>query len=344
MNRKYWQQACGDTERNYAAVCFKWGVVLNGPGELGPLPDSYDKYLAKGVGKKKLTDINRFAYEMKEGDIVVLRLGTKDVLGIGVIKGNYVWHDSFGDIDGWDLQQIRRVQWLWTNIDAPKKFETYALKQGDTTQQLTSPQVLDWVDGLELDFDTPTNLPDIPTSAPERLNINQISEALFDQGVSSTYIDNLSKEIDELIRIAKWYQKYTSPSEHETVTYLAVPLLRALGWTPQKMAIEWNKVDIALFNQLPRQNENLNTVVEAKKKGNSCLMAFSQAESYASDKPNCNRLIVTDGLRYGVYIKSQSIFKLHAYMNLTRMVADYPVYECMGVVDALIAMTPEWQP
>ena len=79
--------------------------------------------------------------------------------------------------------------------------------------------------------------------------------------------------IDELVRIAKWYQKDNqkdnNPSEFETVAYLAVPLLRALGWTPQKMAIEWNNVDIALFNQLPREDKNLNVVVEAKKKGNS---------------------------------------------------------------------------
>ena len=45
------------------------------------------------------------------------------------------------------------------------------------------------------------------------------------------------------------------------------------------MAIEWNKVDVALFNQLPRADENLGVVVEAKKKDNSCLTAKSQASS-----------------------------------------------------------------
>lgn len=145
-----------------------------------------------------------------------------------------------------------------------------------------------------------------------------------------------------MIRIAKWYKKYSNPSEFETVAYLAIPLLRALGWTPQKMAIEWNNVDIALFNNLPRTDENLNVVVEAKKKGNLCLTAFSQAQSYANGKENCHRLIVTDGLRYGVYIKQEENFELYAYFNITRLKLRYPIYECFGVNEALKAMTPEW--
>lgn len=119
--------------------------------------------------------------------------------------------------------------------------------------------------------------------------------------------------------------------ESETISYLVVPLLRALGWTPQKMAIEWNKVDVALFNTLPRHDSNLSTVVEVKTKGRSCLTAESQARTYAEGKKNCHRLIVTDGLRYGIYIKQNSDFK-----------ASYPIYECRGVKEALRSMTPEW--
>src|SRR5260370_42567094 len=62
------------------------------------------------------------------------------------------------------------------------------------------------------------------------------------------------------------------PSEHETVAYLVVPLLRALGWTPQRMAVEWNHVDVALFEQLPRSDKSLRVVAEAKKMDNSCLL------------------------------------------------------------------------
>ena len=94
---------------------------------------------------KKLTDLKRFAEEInKDGDFVVLRMGTSTVLGFGQIVGNYEWRDDFGDVDGWDLQHIRRVRWLWRDENSPQQFDTYALKQGDTTQKLNSGPVMDW--------------------------------------------------------------------------------------------------------------------------------------------------------------------------------------------------------
>ncbi|MDA8204533.1 MAG: hypothetical protein M0Z36_00550, partial [Thermaerobacter sp.] len=123
------------------------------------------------------------------------------------------------------------------------------------------------------------------------------------------------------------------------------PLLRALGWTPQRMGVEWNHVDIALFERLPRTNESLRAVVEAKKMNKSCLNAISQAEAYSREKPACHRLIVTDGLRYGVHVRStdKEPFRLYAYLNLTRLRQDYPMYRCKGAQEALLAMAPEWR-
>jgi len=148
----------------------------------------------------------------------------------------------------------------------------------------------------------------------------------------------------ELSRIANWYQRSDMPSEHETVAYLVVPLLRALGWTPQRMAIEWNRIDVALFERLPRSDESLRIVVEAKKMDNSCLRAAPQAETYAGSRMGCDRLIVTDGMRYGVLTRSTDEgFKLHAYMNLARLRSGYPIYGCEGAQEALLAMAPEWR-
>jgi hypothetical protein len=185
----------------------------------------------------------------------------------------------------------------------------------------------------------------------------------LDKGVASSSISSLLTEIGELIRVAKWYhravlaqeldkdqesaagQKLDSQtSEHETVTYLVVPLLRALGWTPQRMAVEWKRVDVALFAQLPRGDKNLQVVVEAKKMGNSCLAAKSQANSYAEGKPACHRLIVTDGLRYGIFTRAEEDeFKIYAYLNLVDMKRHYPILECHGAAEALLSMAPEWR-
>ena len=201
-----------------------------------------------------------------------------------------------------------------------------------------------WLETLDVTKNYDRELVALPKAVSQKtINFEEISEYLFNEGISSNSIQTLMDEIDELIRIAKWYNRNNdNPSEFETVAYLVVPLLRALGWTPQKMAIEWNKVDIALFSQLPRKDENLQIVVEAKKKGNSCLSAKSQAQSYSVGKDNCNRLIVTDGLRYGIYLKNKDEYKLHAYLNLTSLKDEYPVYECHGAKEALRAMTPEW--
>lgn len=342
-NKKIWQQACGDTDRNYSKICLKWDVILNGPGYAGKYPEC-DKILKEhGWTSRKRTDIWRFAEQMKDGDIVVLRLGTNTVLGVGQIVGDYEWLECFGDVDGWDLQHVRRVNWLWNGIDSPKYFDTYALKQGDTTQEMTSDIVKDWLKELNIPEEKFKRQPIELPKEGRSIDQNEIAEYLFEQGTSSNSIENLTKEFDELRRIAKWYVGKETPSEFETVSYLVVPILRALGWTPQKMAIEWHKVDLALFDQLPRKDDNLSVVVEAKKKGNSCLSAKSQAQGYAQGKENCKRLIVTDGLRYGTYIKSENEYKLKAYFNLTDLRESYPIYDCLGIKEALRIMTPEWR-
>jgi hypothetical protein len=123
-----------------------------------------------------------------------------------------------------------------------------------------------------------------------------------------------------------------------------------LGWTPQKMAIELNHMDLALFTKLPRTDSNLSVVVEAKQIGASWLTAKSQAERYASTpsrRDSCSRLIVTDGLRYGVYTRrGDGKFNEYpkAYLNLTNLRAEYPVYPCRGAQDALLAMSSDWNP
>ena len=77
---------------------------------------------------------------------------------------------------------------------------------------------------------------------------------------------------------------------------------------------------------------------------NACLSAMSQALSYAQSRNGCHRLIVTDGLRYGVYIREQQVFRLYAYLNLTRLRCDYPILGCKGAEEALLGMAPEWMP
>jgi hypothetical protein len=236
-----WQQAAGDTDRNYSKQCLEWDVVLNGPGNSGPFRG--EDYQRLHLSPRKVTDLKRFAEEMSDGDIVVLRLGTAKVLGVGEIVGAYEWCDEFGDVDGWDLQHVRRVRWLWDGRRSESPFgkSAYSLKLGDTTQRLKSGPVTEWLATLPVSEQALCRpLRELPSLSDEnKIDEKEISEFLFDNGVASTSITALLNEIGELTRIAKWYQRSSMPSEHETVAYLIVPLLRALGWTPQRMAVEW---------------------------------------------------------------------------------------------------------
>ena len=53
---------------------------------------------------------------------------------------------------------------------------------------------------------------------------------------------------------------------------------------------------------------------------------------------------MTDGLRYGVFTRAGTDFLPYAYLNLTRLRNEYPIYDCKGAKEAILAMTPEWQP
>ena len=122
---------------------------------------------------------------------------------------------------------------------------------------------------------------------------------------------------------------------------------------------EWNEEDIELLfmgfgnisiywtDETPREDNNLSVTVEVKRRGSSCLTARSQAEFYATQegRGNCTRLIVTDGIRYGVFIQAPGgsfAATPKAYLNLTRLREDYPILECQGAPEALRIMAADW--
>ncbi len=345
-----WQIAAGDTNRHYADLCLDWDVVVIGPGYGGRWPECEKVLNNSKETSRKISTIRRFAETIKDGDYVVLRIGTSTVYGFGQIVGDYDWHEEFGDIDGWNLNHCRRVQWFWKGKKTPKQFDAYTMKLGDSVQLLNSPPIEEWVRTLSIDQETlkrdPVKLPD-PSNEID--DFQEVWNFLYDKGVANHVIKGLADEIEEMIRLTKWYQRTEIPSEFETVTNLVVPLLRALGWTPQKMAIEWSNIDIALFDKLPRDNKNVSVVVEAKRGGRSCLSAMPQALSYAEheERTSCHRLIVTDGIRYGVYIRGADGFqnKLAAYLNLSYMRDAYPIMHCdKGAKEALLLMSADWTP
>ena len=149
-NRTIWQQSAGDTDRNYANVCLTWDVILTGPGYAGEWPGCKKILQNDKWSSCKCADLHRFCEEMQSGDLVVLRLGASKVFGVGEVVGNYMWSDLFGDVDGWDLQHVRRVRWFLKNSEQPEEFPAHTMKLGGATQRLDSVAVKEWIRALTI--------------------------------------------------------------------------------------------------------------------------------------------------------------------------------------------------
>lgn len=81
-----------------------------------------------------------------------------------------------------------------------------------------------------------------------------------------------------------------------------------LGAAPVKRK-QWHYVDVALFSGMPPTEATLACVVEAKLLGRSVFAPTGQAANYAlrAGRENCNRLIVTDGIRYALHRRSARV-------------------------------------
>jgi hypothetical protein len=222
-------------------------------------------------------------------------------------------------------------------------------------QKAKSPELTKWIQEQPLtESDLKRPLVTLPATCVdgnefEAVSLDEISQYLYDQGVAADNIDSLTVRMADLVRTAGWYTRTdTQPAERETVAYLVVPLLRSLGWTPQRMAIEWSRIDIALFDALPREDGNLVAAVEAKKRWRTCLNSCSQVFGYAltPERHRCRRAISTEGISYAAFRRDGgNCFEEtpEAYLNLTRMVSDYPLIHCAGAKEALSLMSADWR-
>src|SRR5262249_16180546 len=108
------------------------------------------------------------------------------------------------------------------------------------------------------------------------------------------------------------------PSEDELIAHFIVPFFPALAWPPERIAIKWRHIDVAVFQALPRRPENCHLVIEAKRFGAGVEGALQQAKGYMEALGVARAVIVTDGVRYRMYAGELG-FEPLAYANLTRL-------------------------
>ena len=301
-NPSIWQLARGPASRPYADVFLQYGVGLIGPGDAGAWkPERDDDEFEGGF-------VRRFASEMQVGDVVLLRTGIATVTAVRIVASDYAYLNQFDEVNGWDLQHARRIRWCKLpqeyTFDAPvfganptRCSRTWNEEVEDYAERFQNSPPTHWQD---------TRLPELPEEEPQLAEVPHALQGIVAQAqdLSSLYGDR---------------QGFGDcPTEDEMVAHFVVPFLRALGWPPERIAVKWRYIDVALFTALPRVSENCRFVIEAKRLGAGVEGALEQAKAYVESLGVPRDIVVTDGIRYRMY-SCENEFAPVAYANLIRL-------------------------
>jgi len=301
-SRAVWQVSAGPASRSYADVFLKHGIALVGPGDAGPwTPERDDDEFEGGF-------VRRFASEVSSGDVLLLRTGLATVVAVGLVDGDYLYWNAFDDVNGWDLQHARRVRWC--RLPAQHAFAGSAF--GANPPRCSRVWSQELIDFAERFLNSPPTywqtapLPELPAEEPP---LGDVPDAF--KGIVA--------EAADLVPLFWNRQAFgETPSEDELIAHFIVPFLRALGWPPERIAVKWRYVDVAVFRALPRTAENCHLVIEAKRLGAGVEGALQQARGYVEALGIPRDVIVTDGIRYRMCAADLG-FEPMAYANLARL-------------------------
>lgn len=268
MSPQVWQIACGEKGRRYQRLFLDHDVMFVGPGRFGPYaPEQYEENPeARAEGEGKITYIRQFATEVRPGDLVLLRSGY-NVLSIGTVESDYFHTTAFDDVYGWDLEHCRRVIWQRQHDNALQSIQAKSdLFAGRTKMpsfsRVHEPKNLNPVRDL-LSQITLRESNDLPQPPPPPLTPEELSDALFREGLGYDACLHVERAVRKLRGLLNWYNQERSPgrsTEHEVVAHLILPLMLALGWSEQLLALEWNRIDrrhgvYALYNNVRRDGQ-----------------------------------------------------------------------------------------
>lgn len=301
-SRAVWQISGGPASRTYADVFLQYGIALIGPGDAGAwTPGRDDDEFEGGF-------VRRFASEVKAGDAFLLRTGLATIAAVGLVAGEYLYVNAFDDVNGWDLQHARRVRWCRLSEEHVFGSAVFGANPSRCSR-VWSEEVVDFAERFlkspPAHWQT-TPLPELPAEEPP---LNEIPAAL--QGIVAQAAD-----LVPLLQDGQAFGEH--PSEDELIAHFVVPFLRALGWPPERIAVQWHRIDVAVFRALPRTPENCQLVIEAKCLGAGVEGALEQAKGYVEALGVRRDVIVTDGIRYRMYAGERN-FEPVAYANLVRL-------------------------
>ena len=297
-----WQVTAGPTKRRYSEVLLRHGVALVGPGTTGPWRPARSDDAFEG------STIRRFAVEARVGDPVVMPGAPSGITAVGVFAGEYEHLSQFDDVFGWDLQHARRVR--WSALPEDYEFETTVF--GGMAARFSAVgrgEVLDYVERFLKSPPTEWQsapLPPLPMAEPA---LDELPSAVAD-------LVALAHDVHELY----WSDAHFGelPREDELLVHFVVPLLRQLGWPPERIAVKWRNADVTVFRALPRTPEHVHLLFEGKRLGEGIEFALDQARGYLDAQGVARDVIVTDGIRYRYYEAAMD-FAPTAYANLANL-------------------------
>jgi len=339
-----WQVAAGDGERNYWDVFRQFGVMLIGPGTVsGDYRKNKDAYNNPDNRTTYHPAMRLFADEAAEKDLVVLKRprGTKwEAVAVGKINSGYSFEPVFSDVEGFQLQHCRHVEWkqptretLIRGLGRGRFSHVNNERAREAVERL-------WKEGKREKSDP------IPHD-PKKVSHDELIDSLTVKGLPGPNAKRIAKEIERLRHLAKWYEKNDENydvREHETRTFLIVPLIMSLGWDEEKVKIEWEHKDVALFDAPYSPQSKPLVIIESKRLWDGLGYAPEQAERYAGQYKTCDRFVVSDGIRYKLFTKPKPDrkFRFSAYLNLLIPTRNHP-YEpgVGGAVSFLWKMNPD---
>jgi hypothetical protein len=332
ITKNIWQVAAGDGERDYSKVFLDYGVMLIGPGT-----KCSDYRLNKKDYEKEYKDdaqtlraLDQFEKEADEKDLVVLKgrkkKGKWEAVAVGRIKLDYSFKAVFGDVEGFQLQHCRQVKWR-----QPTRVKYIRLGRGRFSHVITDLDKVErlWTKGkpIHKKFEIPEDT--------KSVSHNELIASLADKGLPRQNAKRIADEIERLQNLAEWYEgngEDCDVPEHETRTFLIVPLIMSLGWDEKKVKIEWKHKDVALFDAYDyssKKNEPV-VIIESKRLWDGLGGASDQATEYAKKHPTCKKLVITDGIRYKLLTWGDDKWDFTAYLNLLTPKRKHPYKPDVG--------------
>jgi len=349
-----WQIASGESGRKYTDLFLRHDVMLYGPGRFGPF-DETRYQLAVTTGSHTAANIiylRRFVADVRPGDIVLLRSGYR-VEAVGQVQPDgYSHNETFDDVHGLDLEHSWRVIW-----------------QDHLAEELTTIQSNEPLFGSRKSIPAFTAVEDeailrpvrhlfgqcrerplrkLPFALPKPLSMDELSEALFAHGLGFDAVHRLRGALEKQKRLISWYESSgfagNRPTEHEVVAHIILPFLSALGWSEQLIAIEWHKIDLALFSGTPTDFNHCRLVCEAKIMGHGLQNVLAQAIQYTVNHKldSCEKILLADGGRFYLFRRRDRIWDQEpsGYLNVQKIRTNHLFPPNTNAVDTIMALTP----